>query len=150
MEQKNYQCSITANVTVAKATECINRVDKWWTENFEGSAENLHDTFTVRFGETFVNFKVIEVIADKKMAWEVTDCYLHWLKDKKEWKNTIVMWELSGTANETKIDFTHIGLAPEIECYNDCVKGWDQYVKDSLLKLMTTGKGLPEKAKTTV
>jgi hypothetical protein len=37
----------------------------------------------------------------------------------------------------------HIGLVPEIECYTSCVKGWDQYVKGSLFKLLTEGKGLP-------
>lgn len=83
MKKQNYHCGITANSTANKAIKNINRVYAWWTENFEGHSEKLNDIFTVRFGETFVTFKVIEVIAGKKIVWQVTDCHLHWLKDKK-------------------------------------------------------------------
>ena len=110
--------------------------------------KSTNDIFTTHFGETFVTFKVVEVVPQKKIVWLVTDCYLHWLKDKTEWTNTKLSFEISTENDETKILFTHIGLAPEVECYNDCRKGWDQYIKDSLLKLITEGKGLPERKKT--
>jgi hypothetical protein len=45
---------------------------------------------------------------------------------------------------ETRIDFTHVGLLPGIECYNDCSKGWNFFIKESLFKFITEGKGLPE------
>jgi len=35
-------------------------------------------------GEGFVTFKVIEIVADKKLVWHVSDCNLPWLIDKKE------------------------------------------------------------------
>ena len=54
-----------------------------------------------------------------------------------------VVFEIVPANNSTKINFTHIGLQPQVECYNDCVKGWDQYVKGSLLELITKGKGQP-------
>jgi hypothetical protein len=53
-------------------------------------------------------------------------------------------FEISTVGDQTKINFTHIGLVPEIECYNMCVKGWDQYFKGSLYKLITEGKGQPQ------
>ncbi len=90
--------------------------------------------------------KIIEVVPDKKVVWQVTDCYLHWLKDKKEWKGTRMSFEVSTKNNSTQINFTHIGLVPEIECYDGCAKGWNQYVKESLFKLITEGKGLPDKS----
>jgi hypothetical protein len=34
-------------------------------------------------------------------------------------------------------------LVPEVECYNACTGGWDHYLKGSLLKLLTEGKGMP-------
>ena len=40
-------------------------------------------------------------------------------------------------------NFTHIGLVPQAECYQNCVKGWDRYFNGSLLNLLTTGKGQP-------
>ena len=33
----------------------------------------------------------------KKVVWHVLDCYLHWLKDKTEWKDTDVVFDISGT-----------------------------------------------------
>ncbi len=76
--------------------------------------------------------------------WLVTDCYLPLLKDKTEWKDTKVVWEISEKNNSTQINFTRIGLVPEIECYKDCIKGWDQYVKESLFRLLTQHKDFPD------
>ena len=124
MNQEDYHSSISANITAKKAFENINRVSEWWTKSYEGSSQSPGDTFTVRFGETFVNFKKAEVVPGKKIVWQVTDCNLHWLKDKKEWKDTKMSFEISSKDNSTQISVTHIGLVPEIECYNDCKKGW--------------------------
>lgn len=146
MSEQNYQCSITANVSAKEAMDKISQVNLWWVANIEGSSKELNDIFTVRFsGDTFVTFKITEYVPDKKVVWYVTDCYLSWLKDKTEWNNTKVDWEISTDNNSTTINMTHIGLTPEVECYDGCVKGWNQYVKDSLLKLLTTGEGLPQK-----
>jgi len=147
MKQQNYQCSISANVTAQYAFECITHISEWWTANFESSSQKLNDVWTVYFGETFVTAKVVEMSPYKQIVWEVIDCYLHWLNAKTEWNNTKLMWEISATDHSTLINFTHIGLVPGFECYRNCVKGWDHYVKESLFKLMTTGKGLPEAKK---
>lgn len=144
---EDYHSAITATVTDEEAFESINQVWKWWTTKFEGSSQKLNDVFTVRFGETFVTFKVVESVLPKKIRWLVTDCYLHWLKDKKEWKGTQLKWEILSKGDATKIDFTHVGLVPEIECYNDCKKGWDFYSKESLKNLLMEGKGMPETPK---
>ena len=147
MKQQNYHCSITANVSVNEALQNISHVSQWWAISIEGSSSRVNDKFTVHFGDTFVDFKVTEFVPGKKVAWKVTDCYLHWLTDKEEWKNTTIEWEVFRKNNTTEISFTHVGLVPEIECYNDCRKGWDFYIKESLRKLITEGKGLPETPK---
>ena len=141
---QNYHANISARVSTHDAFEKITEVNNWWASNFKGSARKLNDVFTVTFGETFVNFKITEIVPDKKIVWHVTDCNLHWLKDKKEWNDTKIVFEISQKNDETKIDMTHVGLMPGIECYENCEKGWDFYIKQSLLKLITTGKGLPE------
>ena len=141
---QNYHSSISANISPAEALEKISRVDEWWALNFEGSAKSLDDIFTVRFGTTWVTFKITEAIQDKKIAWHVIDCYLPWLNDKTEWTGTTVVFEVSDKDNFTTIDMTHIGLVPEAECYNDCEKGWDGHIKESLFTLITEGKGMPQ------
>ncbi|MDB5133507.1 MAG: hypothetical protein JWP37_110 [Mucilaginibacter sp.] len=147
MDQQNYNACITANISPKEAFEGISHVSEWWATNFEGRAKNLNDVFTVRFGETFVTFKIVEMVTNKKIVWQVIDCHLPWLDDKSEWKGTKIAWETSTENNLTQISMTHIGLVPEIECYTDCEKGWNFYVKESLAKLLTEHKGLPDTSK---
>ena len=145
MKKQDYNATIVVKATPAEAFKNVNRVSAWWTENLEGSSENLNDVFTVHFGDTFVTFKIIELVPAKKVVWLVTDCYLHWLNDKTEWNNTRISAEVTSENDATTVSFTHVGLVPGIECYDMCIKGWDQYVKTSLYKLITEGKGMPEK-----
>jgi hypothetical protein len=34
-------------------------------------------------------------------------------------------------------------LRPDVECYKDCSNAWGGYIKGSLYKLITVGKGEP-------
>ena len=144
MNANNFHTSITVDAAASEAMKKINQVDLWWAKNFTGRAEQLNDQFTVRFGETFVDFRISEFVPEKKVVWKVTDCNLHWINNKKEWNGTDVVFELSGNANGTEIDFTHIGLVPGVECYNDCEVGWTGHITQSLVKFINEGKGMPE------
>jgi len=70
----------------------------------------------------------------------------------KRWNKTEVVFQLSEeiarpddivARGVTKIDFTHIGLVPEVECYDVCEKGWNGHI-NTLDQLINEGKGLPE------
>ncbi|HEY4784645.1 MAG TPA: SRPBCC domain-containing protein [Bacteroidales bacterium] len=142
MKNKNYHKTITANVSAEEAYEKICQVNEWWTTSFKGSAKNLNDVFSVHFGETRVSFKVVEIIPTKKMVWLVTDCFLHWLRNKTEWTNTNIVFEISEKKNQTRIDMTHVGLVPGMECYENCEEGWNEYIGESIPKLLAKGKGV--------
>ncbi|MBI1769589.1 MAG: SRPBCC domain-containing protein [Bacteroidetes bacterium] len=142
MKTQNYTASITVNATAQEAFKNINRVSKWWTENFEGSSQKLNDEFTVRFGDVHVSTqKLAKVIPDKKVVWLITDSKLNFIKDKHEWTNTKITFEISDHNNKTQIRFTHEGLG---ECFDACSNAWSQYIQQSLLSLINTGKGQPE------
>lgn len=40
--------------------------------------------------------------------------------------------------------FTHVGLAPQVECFAQCEKSWDYFIGTSLRDLMTGGMGKPD------
>ncbi len=141
MKQQDYHKTFTSGVTAKEAFDNIVNVSAWWTNSFRGSARNVNDTFDVTFGKTRVAFKVIEAIPFRKLTWEVTDCYLDWINNKTEWTGTKVQWEISEEKKTTKIDMTHIGLVPGIECYKDCETGWNEHVGESLRNLISNGKG---------
>ena len=145
MKEQNYHTSITVDATAHEAFENINSVTKWWTENLEGRSQKLNDEFTVRFGDVhYSRQKLVEVVPGKKVVWLVTDSKLSFVKDKSEWTNTKISFEISSQNDKTKIDFRHLGLVPEMECFDACSNAWSQYIQ-SLQMLLTTGKGQPEK-----
>jgi len=146
--KKNYQRTETFDAGVENVIyECLtSRINEWWSDDFEGSASRISDRFTVRFGETFKVFQVEELSSDQKVVWSCADAYINYseLKNKKEWIGTRVSWDILAGDKSTKLMLTHFGLTPTLECYMICEKGWIQFM-DSLKKLVTEGKGLPQK-----
>ena len=146
MANKDYMVTLVVDAPAKEVFRDINNVTEWWTEELDGNSKKLNDEFTVHFGDVHVSTqKLTEVIPDKKLVWLVTKSRLNFIRDKQEWNNTKISFELSEKGKQTHVKFTHHGLVPEVECYKDCSKGWDYYIKGSLFKLLTTGKGTPEK-----
>lgn len=144
INQTNYHASFVAPVSAQKAVDSISRVNGWWTANVMGLSKKLHDIFTVTFGETFAQFEITELIENKKIVWYVMDGNLHWMKDKKEWKDTRVIWEIIPFRDGVRVEMTHDGLRPGKKCFEDCNRGWNHYVKESLFGFITSGKGTPD------
>jgi Activator of Hsp90 ATPase homolog 1-like protein len=144
MTKQNYHTSITADIPAGEAFAKISCVSDWWTKGLTGHTRKLGDTFSVRFGDTFVDFEIQEVVPDEKIVWRVVDSNLHWLTDKKEWNGTRIEWEVSSRNKRTKVNMIHVGLVPGIQCYDTCKEGWNFYIGKSLFKLLTENKGLPD------
>ena len=139
---QDFNCSIVVDITAQQAVEAISQVSEWWVQEVEGKTGSLHDAFTVHFGTTWMAFKITELIPEEKIVWLVTDCHLPWNHDVKEWKDTQIVWEIFPEKGATRISFSHIGLAV-LDCGNQCMNSWSGYIKQSLFKLITEGKGLP-------
>jgi hypothetical protein len=144
MTNEDFTCSITVTISPKEAFEMISRVSDWWVTDVEGKAEQLNDEFTVHFGTTWVAFKVTQFVSEQTVVWSVSDCNLPWNKDVKEWKGSKIVWRVSSHAESTTIEFSHIGLA-RLDCGSQCMNSWGGYVKQSLYKLITEGRGLPNR-----
>ncbi len=128
-----------------------NAITKWWTEMFEGIANQSGQSFTIRFGPAvFKTMQVEELIPNKKIVWLVTDALIDIpeLKNKTEWMGTKIVWEISTLNDKTILQLTHFGLTPEVECFSICQKGWNDFTK-SLEAFIETGIGQPFTLKTT-
>jgi len=139
MESKNYTVTIEVPNSPQDIFNRIKEVSKWWSKDLEGSSTKLNDEFIIHHpGRHYSKQKLIEVIPDKKVVWLVTESKLNWLeKDKDEWTNTRMVFEISAKGNKTVLHFTHEGLVPEKKCYARCEKGWNMIIKDWLYNFIT-------------
>lgn len=142
MTTSNFTTTILVDQLPKEVFNAINNVRGWWQGEIEGSTDKINNEFTYRMEEFhFSKQKLVEVIPNKKVVWLVTDGNLNFVKNKSEWTGTKISFEISEVNSKTQIRFTHLGLAPEFECYGACSNAWNQLIKESLFSLITTGKG---------
>ena len=77
----------------------------------------------------------------RRVGWHVLDSDLSFLKDRNEWTGTTIAFDIFHTGSQTEVTFTHIGLKPEVECYDVCRDGWRTLIQGSLKQLIETGTG---------
>jgi len=140
MQSKSYTTSMEVTSPLEKVFNCINNVSAWWSKDFEGSSTKLHDEFVIHHpGKHYSKQELIEIIPNKKVVWLVTYSKLDWLeKDKHEWTNTKMIFEITTNGDKTLVHFTHEGLVPEKECYNRCEQGWNMVIKTQLLNFINS------------
>jgi hypothetical protein len=150
MENQNFTTSFLVDESPSEVFNAITNVRGWWSEEIEGNTAKVNDEFTYRYMDVHnCKMKLVEVVPEQKVVWHVLDNYFSFTKDKSEWKDTKISFEISKQNDKTKLDFTHTGLVPEYECYDACSNGWTHYVKNSLLNLISTGKGEPNTSQVT-
>jgi hypothetical protein len=142
MNTSNFTTTILVDQSPEKAFNAINNVGAWWQGEIKGDSKKLSDEFTYRMKDIhFSKQKVVDLIPNKKVAWLIMESKLTFTKDKSEWTNTKIIFDISEIKNKTQIRFTHLGLVPKFECYGDCSNAWTQLIQKSLFSLITTGKG---------
>ena len=140
--------NFTTHFSVAQSPEevfaAINNVRGWWSEEIEGDTDRLGAEFKFHYKDLHRStHKITEFVPGKKVVWHTTDSHLSFVKDKAEWQDTDIVFEIVRKGDQTELRFTHIGLVPAIQCYGDCSGAWGFYINECLRNLITTGKGQP-------
>ena len=141
MKTYDFTTTILVGQTPKEAFNAINNVRGWWTGEITGNTDKLNDEFDYRYKEIhFSKQRVVEMVPDRKVVWQVTDSRLNFIENKDEWVGTEIIFEITPHDNQTQVKFTHRGLVPTGECYNDCSNAWGQLIRQGLFSLITTGK----------
>lgn len=144
MENQSFNTTLLVDQSPEAVFNAINNVRGWWSEEIEGNTSQLNDEFKYHYQDVHhCKIKLIEVVPNQKVVWQVLENQFSFTKDKSEWTGTKIIFAISRKGDKTQLQFTHQGLVPQYECYNACVNGWSQYIQQSLLNLITTGKGQP-------
>jgi hypothetical protein len=144
MKNQSYSAAIEVAKTAEDVFNHINDVSKWWSKDYEGSSTTLNDEFIIHHPDRhYSKQKLVEVIPNKKVVWLVTDSKLNWIeKDKYEWTNTKMVFEITPKGDKSVLHFTHEGLVPKKECYAMCERGWNMVIKECLFNFITDGKAI--------
>src|SRR5689334_22853289 len=139
MQSNSYTATIEVANSPRDVFDHIIQVSKWWSKDFEGDSASVNDEFVICHpGRHFSKQKMIELIPGKKIVWLVTASELDWLeKDKHEWTNTKMIFEIATEGDHTVLHFTDEGLVPDKECYTRCRQGWDMVIRERLVNFIT-------------
>jgi len=114
----------------------------WWSGAFEGDTTAIGDVFTYRYLDIhYSRQEVTELVPGRRVAWHVLESDLSFLKDRSEWTGTTIAFDIVHTGSQSEITFTHVGLKPEVECYDTCTDAWGALIQGSLKQLIETGTG---------
>lgn len=142
MKEQDFTTTIVVDQTPKQVFDAVNNPQNWWPGEVKGSTDKLNGEFTYRYKEFhFSKQKVVEMIPDEKVVWLVTESNIDYAEDKREWTDTKISFEISRQDNKTRLRFTHLGLVPQIECFDSCSNSWSQIIQQSLLSLIATGEG---------
>ena len=140
----DFSTSISVDKSASEAYLSIMDYRSWWSEEIEGHTDKLNETFFYHYKDVHLcKVKLIEAIPDKRLVYQVLENEFSFVKDKTEWVNSKLIFELASDGEKTRITFTHEGLNPEHECYSVCEDAWTSYIQGSLKSLIETGVGKP-------
>lgn len=145
MTKQGFSTSFTVDQTPDQVFAAINNVRGWWSGEIVGDTNKIGAEFTYRYKNMHNSKqKITEFVPGKKVVWHVTGAELTFVKDKKEWIGTDIVFEIEKKDDKTEVRFTHVGLVPAFECYGGCSGAWGALVDGNLRKLIETGKNQPD------
>ena len=127
---------ISALVERVYAATLPNGVKEWWTP----LVEEKGDEMVLRFAglDEYIHLKMEKLERPDLVFWR---CLEH--TSLPEWKGTGIEFKFSqARLNRCEINFRHYGLVTKLDCYEDCVLGWEHFLL-SFTQYVKTGNGHP-------
>jgi hypothetical protein len=140
----NLTIEFTAECTPSEAYAAILDVRGWWSGQIDGATDVLGGEFTYRYEDVHRSVQRITALEpSRRVAWHVVDAYLKFVADQTEWKGTDITFDIEPAQAGTRVVFTHVGLASDVECFEQCSSAWRFYIGTSLRELIRDQVGRP-------
>jgi hypothetical protein len=150
MKDQRITYSFTVDQTPEEAFAAINDVRGWWSGNIEGTTDKLGAEWTYRYEDLhYSKQRITEMVPGRRVVWRVLDSHLSFVKDKTEWNDTTITFDIAKKGTKTEVRFRHVGIVPQVECFDACSDAWGSYINGSLRKLIVSGRGEPNKREKT-
>src|SRR5581483_9707005 len=105
-QNKDFTITLLVDSTPEQVFDAINNVQQWWSGENEGRTDRLGE-FVHRHGDMHrCTVKVTELVPGKKVHWHVVDNEFNFVKDKSEWKDTDIVFEIAKRGGKTELRFT--------------------------------------------
>ncbi|WP_370402061.1 hypothetical protein [Sulfitobacter sp. JB4-11] len=149
MKDRNYTRSIQVSASPAASFAAITSgVEHWWTKP-DRTIRAVGDRAKFRFPprQSYWTFEAVELKPNAFVKLKCIDA-LHMLEGfsdtvQTEWLGTSTHWRISAERSGSRIEFTHDGLHPGLQCFDICQAGWDMFFVGSLKAYLDTGQGNP-------
>lgn len=152
MATQSYKKFIDVTADPVTAFDALTKgVGHWWTRP-DTPLIRVGDRakFTFPPGKSYWTFELSGVDHPSCVEWTCVDAlHIHEGQPKEietEWLGTKVVWGITELRGGSKIEMEHIGLTPELLCYDICQAGWDMFFLGSLKQYLNTGQGTPHKS----
>ena len=138
MTDQSYTTSFFVDKTPEDVCAAITDPRSWWQGEIEGPTDKLDGEFTYRYENLHLSRqRVTELIPGKKVAWLVVEGGPAFTEERNEWPGTTIVFEIAEFGDQTELRFTHLGLGPQLECFDACSSAWGHYIGDSLRGFIT-------------
>lgn len=139
-----YTTTISVDRSPDDAFAAITNVRGWWSQEVEGPTDMVGGEFDYHYQDAHrCRIRVTDLVPGRRVAWRILDNHFNFVQDQNEWKDTEVAFDIRETDGGSEVQFTHVGLVPQHECYDVCSNAWSGYITGSLRDLINTGAGQP-------
>lgn len=143
----NYAAAIDVAASPTRSFDAVaKQMSQWWTRTTEGQIETVGDRVKVIFPPHFGfwTFEAVTIEPPHLISMRCVDAR-HSVEGQpetieQEWLGTLVHWQFDALDSGTRICLTHDGLTPQLDCWEICQDGWDQFFKGSLKALLDRGE----------
>lgn len=144
MKNQDYTTTIHVDKTPAQVFDAVLNIRGWWSENVDGDLDELNNEWLYYYKDAHrAIIKTVELVPGRRVVCLVKENYFSFTKDKAEWTDTKLVFDITEKNGKTTLRFTHQGLEPHYECFDVCSEAWTYFIEESLRGLIETGKGDP-------